>query len=130
MRNSPILINIVRIIILGNTIGFLSPFVIISSTTLGNSTKIDSHQLDSIPVARFTVTSLAKEPSFLCIPPKIFNVGNGLKFPSEKYYGSEISLRYRKGSFSTKIRKIKKCALACGQYWKKISGKSEHFYIY
>ena len=64
---------------LGNTFGFLSSFVIPLSTTLDNSTEIVSHQLGSIPVARFTVTSLAKEPSF-SVSPKKMNVGNGLKF--------------------------------------------------
>ena len=34
-------------------------------------TEIISHQLGFIPVARFTVTSLAKEPSFLSPPKKI-----------------------------------------------------------
>ena len=33
-------------------------------------TEIVSHQLGSIPVARFAVTSLAKEPSFLSSPQK------------------------------------------------------------
>ena len=80
-------------IMLGNTSGFLTLFVVRLSITLGNSTEIVSHQLGSIPVARFTVTSLAKEPSFFLSPPKKINVGNGLKFGWEKYFGWEIALR-------------------------------------
>ena len=67
-------------IMLGNTFGFITLFVVRLSITLGNSTEIVSHQLGSIPVARFTVTSLTKEPSFVFSPPKKINVGNGLKF--------------------------------------------------
>ena len=63
-QNQSILKNIVRMIMLGNTFGFSTLFVVRLSITLGNSTEIVSHQLGSIPVARFTVTSLAKEPSF------------------------------------------------------------------
>ena len=37
----------------------------------------------------------------------MFNVGNGLKFRWEKYFGSEMTLRYRKTPELTKIRKIK-----------------------
>ena len=73
------------------------------------------------------MTSLAKEPSFF-FSQKKFNVVNDLKFSWEKYFRSEMALRYRKTPELTKIRKIEKCVLACGQYWVKVSGKSEHFY--
>ena len=37
-----------------------------------------------------------------------------------------MALRYPISEFSTKIKKIKKCAWACGQYWRKVLGKSGH----